>query len=138
VPYFTTQSYSDWYYRGEDIYQSLLKKYNGNRETANQEMSEWEKANPAPHLNVSNVADHIEHIRKVAGANHVGIGSDFDGMFGEIEGLEDVSKFPALFAELARRGWTEAEMRKLAGENFLRVFAQVEAVAKRFNRKPRY
>ncbi|MFN2393978.1 MAG: membrane dipeptidase, partial [Pyrinomonadaceae bacterium] len=79
-------------------------------------------------------ADHVEHLRRVAGIDHVGIGSDFDGMSGKIEGLEDVSKFPALFAELARRGWTEAELRKLAGENFLRVFSEAEATAARLKR----
>ena len=67
----------------------------------------------------------------MAGIDHVGIGSDFDGITETVEGLEDVSTFPALFAELARRGWKEAELRKLAGENLLRVLAQAERVAAR-------
>lgn len=83
---------------------------------------------------IGDVADHIDHIRKIAGVNHVGVGSDFDGITETPQGLEDVSTFPALFAELARRGWTEASLRKLAGENVLRALAQAEAVALRLKR----
>lgn len=84
---------------------------------------------PRPHVTIADVANHIDHVRKVAGVNHVGIGSDFDGITETVEGLEDVSTFPALFAELARRGWSEADLRKLAGENVLRVLARAEQVA---------
>ncbi len=134
VPYFTTQAYSDWYYEGEAVYQTLLQKHGADRAAARREMRVWEESHPSPRVTVADVADHIEHIRRVAGIDHVGIGSDFDGMYGKIEGLEDVSKFPSLFAELARRGWAEAEMRKLAGENFLRVFTRAEATAERLRR----
>ena len=82
------------------------------------------------------MADHIDHVRKVAGADHVGIGSDFDGMGEGPVGLEDVSKYPDLFAELIRRGWTDADLRKLAGENVLRVMRQAEAVSKRLRAAP--
>ena len=74
-------------------------------------------------------------MRKVAGVDHVGIGSDFDGIEETVVGLEDVSKYPAVFAELARRGWSDADLRKLAGENVLRVLAQAEQVAKRLQRE---
>ena len=84
---------------------------------------------------ISDVADHIEHIRTVAGINHVGIGSDFDGIPTYVEGLEDVSTFPALFMELARRRWTDEELSKLAGENLLRVMRETEAVAMRLQRE---
>ncbi len=83
---------------------------------------------------LSDVADHIEHVRDLIGADHVGLGSDFDGIPVVAEGLEDVSTFPALIAELSRRGWTEAELRKAAGENVLRVMREVEAVARRLQR----
>jgi membrane dipeptidase len=73
--------------------------------------------------------DHIEHVRKIAGIDHVGIGSDFDGMPNKIKGLEDSSKFPNLFAELQRRGWTARELQKLAGENFLRVMEDAAQIS---------
>ncbi|MFM9014732.1 MAG: dipeptidase [Gemmatimonadota bacterium] len=88
----------------------------------------------APRATLAQVADHIEHIRRVAGADHVGIGGDFDGIEDVVQGLEDVSRYPALFAELARRGWSDADLRKLAGENVLRVFTQAEQVAARVQR----
>lgn len=86
-------------------------------------------------VSISDVADHIEHIRTVAGINHIGIGSDFDGIPTYVEGLEDVSTFPALFMELARRGWTDEELSKLAGENLLRVMRETEAAAMRLQRE---
>jgi len=92
---------------------------------------------PAPRATIKDLADHVEHIRKVAGVEHVGIGADFYGAENEhelVQGLEDVSKYPALFAELVRRGWTDADLRKLAGENLLRVFRQAEVVAERLRR----
>jgi membrane dipeptidase len=89
---------------------------------------------PRPEVTIKDVADHIDHIRQVAGVDHVGIGSDFDGITETVTGLEDVSTFPALFAELARRGWKAAELRKLAGENVLRVLAQTERVAARLKK----
>ena len=82
-----------------------------------------------PHATLQQVADHIEHIRQVAGIDCVGLGSDFDGITEVPVGLEDVSKFPDLIAELLRRGWTEADVKKLAGSNILRVMRTVEAVA---------
>lgn len=81
------------------------------------------------------VADHIEHVRDVAGINHVGIGGDYWGMQDGPLGLEDVSGYPRLFAELIRRGWSDENLRKLAGENMLRVMREVEAVARRLRRE---
>lgn len=95
----------------------------------------WEDSGAAlrkgsrPRVTIGDVADHIDHVRRVAGVDHVGVGSDFDGITETPDGLEDVSTFPALFAELARRGWREVELRKLAGENVLRVLTQAEAVS---------
>jgi len=88
----------------------------------------------APRATLAQVADHIEHIRRVAGVDHVGIGGDFDGIEDVVLGLEDVSRYPALFAELARRGWSDADLRKLAGENVLRAFTAAEGVAARLQR----
>ena len=86
---------------------------------------------PVPRATVAQVADHVEHVRRVAGADHVGIGSDFDGIDIGPVGLESVADFPNLFAELVRRGWSDADLRKLAGQNLLRVLRQAEAVAAR-------
>jgi membrane dipeptidase len=83
--------------------------------------AEWEAAHPPPHATLAQVADHIDHIRQVAGVEHVGLGGDFDGTPDVTVGLEDVSTYPALFAELARRGWTEPDCAALAGGNVLRV-----------------
>ncbi len=95
----------------------------------------WELSHPAPKATLSDVANHIEYVRKVAGVNHVGIGSDFDGVDDDLPvGLEDQSTYPALFAELIRRGWSDADLRKLAGENVLRALSQAEVVAKRLQR----
>jgi len=73
-------------------------------------------------------------VRKVAGVDHIGIGSDFDGISENVVGLEDVSRFPALFAELARRGWSDADLAKLSRGNVLRALAQAERVAARLQR----
>jgi len=83
----------------------------------------------APKATLAQVADHIEHIRAVAGIDHVGLGSDFDGITEVPVGLEDVSKFPDLIAELLRRGWSEADVRRVAGLNVLRVLRAAEQVA---------
>jgi membrane dipeptidase len=80
------------------------------------------------------VADQIEYARRVAGVDHIGLGGDFDGISVTIKGLEDVSTYPALFAELAHRGWSDDDMKKLAGENVLRVLAKAEEVAARLQR----
>ena len=91
--------------------------------------AEWERAHPRPGSTLAQVADHIEHIRGVAGVEHVGLGGDFDGTDEVTAGLEDVSTYPALFAELLRRGWTEPECAALAGGNLLRALRAAEAFA---------
>jgi membrane dipeptidase len=85
----------------------------------------------APPATLAQVADHIEHVRKVAGVDHVGLGGDYDGNDNWPVGLEDVSKYPALFAELVRRGWSDEDLKKLASGNILRAMREAEAVAKR-------
>jgi membrane dipeptidase len=92
---------------------------------------ELERSVTVPKATIAEVADHVDHVRKLAGVDHVGIGGDYDGNDQWPEGLEDVSKYPALFAELMRRGWSDAELRKLAGENVLRVMRGAEQVARR-------
>jgi membrane dipeptidase len=113
----------------------LRQKYGNDTAAITRAVNDWRKTHPEPRATLSQVADQIEYVRRVAGVDHVGIGSDFDGITEVVQGLEDVSTYPVLFAELARRGWSDSDLRKLAGENFLRVFAQAEAVAKRIQRQ---
>jgi membrane dipeptidase len=102
----------------------------GQPDKAKAAMDEWMKAHPAPKVPLGAVADHIEHIAKVAGVDHVGLGSDYDGVNQMLpEGLADVSTYPALLAELMRRGWSDADVGKLAGNNVLRVMEAAEKVA---------
>ncbi len=86
----------------------------------------WEERQPTPPSTVVDVADHIDHVRGLAGIDAVGIGGDFDGSPGMPEGLEDVSRYPALFSELASRGYTDEELMKVAGRNVLRVMREAE------------
>jgi membrane dipeptidase len=92
---------------------------------------EWEKAHPHPRGGIADVADHIDHIRKVAGIDHVGIGSDFFDAGNEsmARGLDDVTRYPYLFAELLRRGYSDEDVLKIAGRNHLRAMRQMERVA---------
>src|SRR5437868_3661861 len=111
------------------------RRHPGDTAAVRAEVATWRAAHARPTASIADVANAIEHVRKVAGVDHVGIGSDFDGIEETVVGLEDVSKYPAVFAELARRGWSDADLRKLAGENVLRVLAQAEQVAKRLQRE---
>ena len=104
-------------------------------EEAERIVREGRAALQLPRTTIGMVADHIEHVRRVAGVDHVGIGGDFDGNDWWPEGLDDVSTYPKLFAELIRRGWSDAELRKLAGENLLRAMEQAERVAARLQRE---
>jgi len=105
--------------------------YLGQPERAKAAMAEWEKKHPKPKVTLSMVADHIDYIRKIAGVDSVGIGSDFDGIPGGPDGLEGVDKYPQLFAELAHRGWSDEDLGKLASGNILRVLRAAENVAQR-------
>ena len=92
--------------------------------------AERAKAHPRPNATVADVADHVDHVRSVAGAEHVGVGGDYDGTDQLPEGLSDVSGYPALFAELLRRGWTESELALLSSGNILRVLHDAEKTAR--------
>jgi len=96
----------------------------------------WEAAHPRPAVTVANIADHIEHVAKVAGYDHVGIGADLDGIPYTPEGLTGVQAYPLLFAELIRRGWSDANLAKLAGGNVLRVLRQAEQVSASMKNEP--
>ncbi|MFN2315534.1 MAG: dipeptidase [Gemmatimonadales bacterium] len=131
VPGFISQPLIDHGRRLTALRQDLATRHGSDTSAARRAVEQWQQDNPAPRATLGEVADHIEYIRRIAGVDHVGIGGDFDGISTVVMGLEDVSTYPALFAELARRGWTEADLRKLAGENMLRVLEGVEATARR-------
>jgi len=107
----------------------LRRRLPGDTVAQRRELATWRQTRPRPRATIKDVADHIDHVRQVAGVDHVGIGSDLDGITETVVGLEDVSTFPTLLAELARRGWTDAQLRKLAGENVLRVLRRAEKVS---------
>jgi membrane dipeptidase len=104
--------------------------YIGQPEAAKAALAQWDKDNPRPEVTLAEVADHIDHIRKVAGVDNVGLGGDFDGIGATITGLGSVDTYPALLAELMRRGWSDADIAKLAGENVLRAMEAAEKAAK--------
>jgi membrane dipeptidase len=103
--------------------------YIGQPDRAKAALEHWESEHPKPVTTLAQVADHIEHIRQVAGVDHVGIGSDFDGIPEGPSGLDAVDKYPALLEELMRRGWSDADIAKVAGENVLRVMSEAEQVS---------
>jgi membrane dipeptidase len=103
--------------------------FNGQPERVKATMAAWDAAHPAPVTPVSVVADHIDHIAKVAGHDAVGLGGDLDGIDTVVPGLDSVGGYPLLFAELIKRGWSDADLAKLAGGNILRVMRGVEATA---------
>jgi membrane dipeptidase len=128
VPAFVSQECADWL--------NGLKAEAGRRGLDPRDLgklfsfkSEWERDHPVPEATLAQVADHVEHIRDVAGVAHVGLGGDFDGTGDVTVGLEDVSRYPALFAELLRRGWTEPDCAALAGANLLRALRAAESHA---------
>ncbi|HEX5580857.1 MAG TPA: dipeptidase [Gemmatimonadaceae bacterium] len=131
VPSFVSKAVSDYSDRARNEATRLQQRFGTDTAGARAAMDAWRRANPEPRATMADVIAHIEHVRQVAGVDHVGIGGDFDGIDTVIEGLEDVSTYPALFAELSRRGWSEADLRKLAGENILRVMERAEAVSAR-------
>jgi membrane dipeptidase len=113
---------------------ALNAKYKDDPERLAEEGDKLEAANPLPPLPISKLIDHIDHIVKVAGIDHVGIGADFDGANDFPEGARDVSMLPNITYELLKRGYSEPDIRKILGENFLRVFAQAERVARKMSR----
>jgi membrane dipeptidase len=134
VPYFTTNEFNNWMKEGDSLYYGTIKNHPGDTTILGQVMDKWERENPKPIVTVSHMADHFDYAKKLIGVDYIGMAGDFDGIMFTIKGLENVSTFPDLLVELARRGWTEAELRKVSGENFIRVFEQVEKVAERLQK----
>jgi membrane dipeptidase len=135
VPSFVSRRVRAHDLRTDSLRDALEARWGHDADRVRRERAAWRDRNPAPRATLLDVVEHIEHIRTLAGADHVGIGSDFDGISSVPIGLEDVSTFPALFAELSRRGWSDDHLKKLAGENLLRVMREAEAVARRLQRQ---
>src|SRR6185369_11626079 len=135
VPSFLSEEVRTWNSL-QDAEEARLKALHPDSpDTVKSELAAWDKSHPAPRATVAQVADHIEHVRKVAGIDHVGIGSDFDGIPTTPAELTGVDTYPVLLAELLRRGWSDEEIRKLAGLNVLRAFRQAEQVAAKLQKE---
>lgn len=115
----------------------LKALYRGEPDVVTKRLSEWVTANPSPKASIADVVAHIEHVIRVAGPDHVGLGSDFDGIESTPVGLTNVSTYPDLLVELARRGHSDEQLRKLVGLNILRVMRRTEEVAARLHRETR-
>jgi membrane dipeptidase len=133
VPAFVAPEVAAWEVQAKEQTDAIKEAVSDSVEQKRR-FDEWKSTHPRPSATLKQVADHIEYVRKVAGSDHVGIGSDFDGIDTTPQGLEDVSKFPDLFAELIRRGWSDADLKKLAGQNLLRVLRAAEATAARLQK----
>ncbi len=120
--------------RLKDQQEALSVKYANDPERLSEESDKLEAANPLPPLPISRLIDHIDHIVKVAGIDHVGLGPDFDGANDFPEGARDESMLPNITYELLKRGYSEQDIDKILGGNFLRVFAQAEMVARKMSR----
>jgi membrane dipeptidase len=130
---FTTPDAAAWDAAQEAEQERAAKAHPNDAAAVKAAMETWTAAHPTPPVTIANVADHIDHVRKVAGIDHVGYGSDFDGISAGPDGLENVSTFPALTAELLRRGYTDEDVKKVLSLNLLRVMRAAEATAARMN-----
>lgn len=128
-PAYVTQSTWEWNSKRAAEKARLDVLFSGNPAGSEAALKQWQVANPFPTGGLEDVANHLDHIRRLIGADHVGLGGDFDGIDTTVKGMEDVSTYPALFTELARRGWSQAELEKLSSRNMLRVMRSAEAFA---------
>ncbi len=129
VPGFISQDVADHGARAQAAQQSARAQFPNNEAYVNTAMERWRAEHPEPRATLAQVADHIDHVRTVAGIDHIGLGGDFDGISTVVQGLEDVSTYPDLTAELLRRGYAEADVKKLLGLNILRVMRAAEQVS---------
>jgi membrane dipeptidase len=134
VPGFISQAVADWSITYAAQQQLLRVQFPTNTNYVNAGLERWRSENPEPRATLKQVADHIDHIRKVAGIDHIGLGGDFDGITSVVEGLEDVSKYPDLTAELLSRGYKDEEVKKVLGLNVLRAWRGAEQAAARLQK----
>ncbi len=129
LPGFLSEPTRQWYAAHQAEKARLETLWQGQPDIVEAKLAEWGAANPEPKATISDMADHIDHIRAVAGIDHIGIGGDYDGMATGPVGMEDVTGYPALFAELARRGYSQEDLEKISLRNALRALRAAEAYA---------
>jgi membrane dipeptidase len=129
VPGFLSAKVAEWNKRQAEETARLQQQFPNDEAARKTGLDTWTKSNPVPRATIADAANHIDHIRKVAGIDHIGLGGDFDGITSVPEGLEDVSKYPLLTAELLRRGYKDDDIKKILGLNILRVMRAAEKVA---------
>jgi membrane dipeptidase len=130
VPGFLSPKVADWTSAQASEESRLKVQFANDQNAVKAGLAAWTADHPAPRATIKDAADHIDHIRSVAGIDHIGLGGDFDGITAVVQGLEDVSTYPALTAELLRRGYEDDDLLKITGQNILRVMRSVEKVAK--------
>jgi membrane dipeptidase len=135
VPGFISQAVADHSSKANEALQSFRSQFPNNTAYVDTAMERWRADNPEPRATLSQVADHIDHVRKVAGIDSIGLGGDFDGISSVVQGLEDVSKYPDLTAELLTRGYTDQDIKKILGLNILRVMREAEQVSAALRKK---
>jgi membrane dipeptidase len=136
VPAFLSSDFWAWS-RERSAQETRLKSlYSYSKAKVEEGLKAWDAAHPKPDIPISLVADHVEHVVKVAGHDHVGLGGDFDGIDDTVPDLNGVEDYPSLFAELIRRGWSDRDLAKLAGGNILQVMRRAEAVASSMQDEP--
>ena len=128
-PSYVSEALRNWIAERQAEEARLKSLWMGQPDSVKAGMEAWENAHAEPKATLSDVADEIDHFRKVAGIDHIGLGGDYDGMASGPVGMEDVSGYPALFVELARRGYSQADLEKIASRNMLRVLKAAEAYA---------
>jgi membrane dipeptidase len=131
VPGFISREAAKWFDTAQTERARLEAQHASDPKAAREAMDAWRKSHPEPPATLAQVADHIDHVRKMAGVDHIGYGSDFDGITSTPVGLENVSTFPALTAELLRRGYSDSDVKKILGGNLLRVMRAAEKTATR-------
>ncbi|MFW2349936.1 dipeptidase [Qipengyuania sp.] len=129
LPGYLSEAQRQWYANREGEKARLESLWRGQPAAVEAALAEWDTAHMMPTASVSDMADHIDHIREVAGIDHIGLGGDYDGMDTGPVGMEDVTGYPALFVELARRGYSKADLQKIASGNMMRVLRAAEHYA---------
>ncbi|MEL7690693.1 dipeptidase [Citromicrobium bathyomarinum] len=129
VPGFLSEDARVWNAQRDAEEARLKALWQGQPDAVEAGMKAWDEANPYPPANISDMADHIDHVRQIAGIDAIGIGGDYDGIPAGPVGLEDVSTYPALFTELARRGYSQEDLEKISSRNMMRVMRAVEATS---------